>query len=148
MESMPMPDRKLEAIAPADLQRVWPLIRDEVAIVEAPDGFIPEDAYAMCRAGDATLFLLHVDDERIGWMVLRLLGRDLHIWLLYARPGFDPMSVFRDDLMMIARNATPHPALKLTFGSSRRGWEKVAPRHGFRLRHVTFECDVDPLNAA
>jgi hypothetical protein len=145
---MPISDRKLEAIAPADLSRVWPSIRDEVAAVEAPDGFIPEDAYAMCRSGEAALFLLNAEGVRIGWMVLRMLGRDLHIWLLHARPGFDPMTIFRDDLMMIARNATPHPALKLTFGSSRRGWERVAPRHGFRLRHVTFECDVEPLNTA
>jgi hypothetical protein len=144
---MPMPDRKLEAVAPAELSRVWPLIRDEVGKVEAPDGFIPEDAYAMCRAGDATLFLLHVDGERIGWMVLRLLGRDLHIWLLYARPGFDPMTVFRADLMEIARRITPHPALKLTFGSTRPGWRRAAPKHGFRMRHVTYECEVDPLNA-
>lgn len=148
METMPITDRKLEAIAPANLPRVWPSIRDEITSVEAPDGFIPEDAYAMCRSGEATLFLLYVDGARIGWMVLRMLGRDLHIWLLYARPGFEPMTIFREDLMHIARNATPYPALKLTFGSARRGWERVAPQHGFRLRHVTFECDVEPLNAA
>lgn len=148
MEAMQISDRKLEAVAPVDLPRVWPTIRSEIATVEAPDGFIPEDAYAMCRAGEAALFLLHVGDERIGWMILRLLGLDLHIWMLYAKPGYEPMSIFRADLMDIARKTTPHAARKLTFGSSRRGWEKVAPRHGFRVRHVTFECDVEPLNTA
>ncbi|MBB2999653.1 hypothetical protein FHX57_001984 [Paraburkholderia tropica] len=138
-------DRKLTAIAPADLARVWPTIRAEVASVEAPEGLIPEDVYAMCRAGEATLFMLHVAGLRIGWTVLRLIGRDLHIWLLYAEPGFDPMSIFRDDLMAVARGATPYPALKLTFGSTRRGWSRVAPRHGFKVRHTTYECDVDSL---
>ncbi|WP_242560136.1 MULTISPECIES: hypothetical protein [Pandoraea] len=137
-----MPDRKLTAVAPADLPRIWPEIRCEVASVESPDGFIPEDAYAMCKAGEAVLFLLSVDDERIGWMVLRLLGTDLHIWLLYARPGHDPMTVFRGDLMTIAKGANP-PARKLTFGSSRPAWGKVAPKHGFRVRNVVYECDVD-----
>lgn len=137
-----MPDRKLTAVAPADLSRVWPEIRSEVASVESPDGFIPEDAYAMCKAGEAVLFLLSVDDERIGWMVLRLLGTDLHIWLLYARPGHDPMTVFRGDLMTLAKGANP-PARKLTFGSSRPAWGKVAPKHGFRVRNVVYECDVD-----
>ncbi|VVE57752.1 hypothetical protein [Pandoraea anhela] len=137
-----MPDRKLTAVAPTDLPRVWPEIRSEIASVESPDGFIPEDAYAACKAGDAVLFLLTVDGERIGWMVLRLLGADLHIWLLYASHGHDPMTVFRDDLMAIAKGSNP-PARKLTFGSSRRGWGKVAPKHGFRVRNVVYECDVD-----
>lgn len=141
-----MPDRKLDAVLPVDLPRVWPLIRDEVATVEAPDGFIPEDVYALCRSGEAALFLLHIDGERIGWTVLRLLGTDLHIWLLYAKPGYDPMTVFRNDLMEIARGAKPNPARKLTFGSARRGWEKIASRHGFKVRHVTYECEIDPLN--
>lgn len=133
-------DRKLEAIAPADLSSVWPLIREEVAAVEAPDGFIPEDAYAMCRANEATLFLLHVNGGRAGWMVLRILGADLHIWLVYAENGHDVLTVFRPDLMEIARTAR---ARKITFGSTRRGWERVAPQHGFKLRQVVYECDVD-----
>lgn len=145
MEAMPISDRKLMAIPPADLAKVWPLIRDEVASVEAPDGFIPEDVYALCRSAEATLFVLLIDGERIGWTVLRLLGRDLHIWLLYAKAGFDPMTVFRPHLMDIARNATPQPALKLTFGSSRKGWFRVAPKHRFRVRQTTFECDVETL---
>lgn len=140
---MPISDRKLIAIPPADLAQVWPSIREEVASVEAPDGFIPEDAYAMCKANEATLFTLAVDGGHVGWMILRKLGTDLHIWMLYARPGFDPMTVFRADLMQIARDAG---ASKLTFGSSRRGWEKVASHHGFHVRHVTYECDLDALN--
>jgi len=146
METMSISDRKLIAVPPGDLGRIWPQIRSEVASVEAPDGFLIEDVYAMCRSGEAALFVLNVDGERIGWTVLRLLGRDLHIWLLYAKPGFDPMSVFRPHLMDIARTATPLPALKLTFGSARKGWAKVAPKHQFRVRHTTFECDVESLD--
>lgn len=134
-------NRKLEAIAPADLSRVWPLIRDEVATIEAPEAFIPEDVYATCRANESTLFMLYADDVRIGWMVLRKIGSDLHIWLVYARNGFDVMSLFRPDLMEIARGSGTR---KLTFGSTRRGWERVAPHHGFKLRQVVYECDVEP----
>jgi len=131
---------KLEAVAPSELGAVWPLIRDEVAGIEAPDHFIPEDIYCACKTGESTLFLLSVDGKRIGWMVLRLLGSDLHVWMLKADSGNDVLSLFRAELMNVARAAK---ATMLTFGTKRRGWDRVAPGHGFQLRQVVYECSVD-----
>lgn len=131
--------KRLEAISPKNLGAVWPSIRDEVSSIESPD-CIPEDVYSECKLNHASLFLLHVNDERIGWMVLKVIGGvDLHIWMLHAKNGYDVMSVFRQDLMDMAKQAN---VSNLTFGTKRRGWDKVAPKHGFSVRSTIFECPV------
>src|SRR5579859_5524208 len=132
--------KELLAVAPADLVTVWPTIRQEAAAIEAPDGFLPEDIYAMCKSNGATLFLLHVDGVRVGWMVARLMLPDLHIWMLRADNGYDVMHLFRDELMELARRAQ---ATKLTYGSTRKAWAKVAQSHGFKMRMIVYECPVD-----
>jgi hypothetical protein len=132
---------KIVAVAPADLATVWPLIREELDTVEKPDGFISEDVYAMCKTGNAAFFFLEVDDKRAGWMVLRLMQPDLHIWMVRADNGYDVMTTFRPQLMEMARGAN---AQKLTFGSTRKAWAKVASEHGFKMRMIVYEINVEP----
>ena len=136
--------KTLMAIAPADMPRYWPEIREEVASIEAPDGFIPEDVYSMCRQGQAYLFFMMVDGVRAGWIVVRTLGSDLHIWQVKAKIGYDVLRVFRDELMQLARNAN---AGKITYGSTRQAWNKIAAAHGFKVRVVIYESPIDPAPA-
>lgn len=135
-------EKKFEAIAPANFKAAWLRIKDEVASIKSPDGGIPEDVYHMCMKNDATLFLLYVDNERVGWLLLRLLGTDLHVWETYAKNGAHVLEVFRDELMNVARQAK---ATKITFGSNRAAWQKVAISNGFKPRMTIYECDIDPL---
>ena len=135
-------NKSFNAIAPANFKVVWQEIKHEVASIKSPDGGIPEDVYFMCMKGDATLFLLFVDNERVGWVLLRLLGTDLHIWETYAKNGANVLEIFREDLMAVARQAR---ATKLTFGSSRAAWQKVAISNGFKPRMTVYECDIDPM---
>lgn len=134
--------KQILAISPADLVRFWPEIREEVARIEAPDGFIPEDVYAMCKTNQATLFFLMIDEKRVGWMVCRLMLPDLHIWQVHADNGYDVLHVFRDDLMNLARQAG---ASMLTYGSTRKAWAKVAGDHGFKMRMIVYEAQLDPI---
>lgn len=137
-----MSDRQLIIVQPPELRDVWPTIRLELDGIRMPDGSIQEEVFLACANGGAVLCLLSVDGKRVGWMILRHLMRDFHIWLLYGINGYDVMSVFRADLMQMARVAG---ANMLTFGSARRGWGKVVDRHGFKIRCVTYECPVDDL---
>lgn len=142
MEGMQVSDRELIIVQPHDLRDVWPAIREELLSMSPADGVIPEEVYMACAQGSAALCMLHVDGRRVGWMVLRHLTRDFHIWLLWAQNGYDVMAVFRADLMAMARAAG---ASVLTFGSSRRGWERVAGFHGFKVRSTVYECSIDDL---
>ena len=131
----------LLAIAPNDLPKFWPEIREEVASIEAPDGFIPEDVYTMCRQGNATLFFMMIDGVRAGWMVIRVLGTDCHVWQVKAKMGYDVLRVFRPELMQLARGAN---CTQVTYGSTRNAWNKVAASHGFKVRMVVYESPIDP----
>lgn len=134
--------RQLVAIPPHDLSAVWPDIRSDVASIETPDGFIPEDVYFACKSNNAVLFFLTEEGKRVGWMVCRPILPDLHIWQLKADAGYDVLRTFRSQLMELARNAG---AKNITYGSSRKAWVKVAQEHGFKPRMVIYEAPVDAL---
>lgn len=129
------------AVAPNQLNSIWPDIRDQVLTLETPDEMIAEDVFLHCKTGQASLFLLLVDDKRVGWMVLRQIGNAIHIWQLYADNGYDVLHQFRDELMGIARGV--QGATKITYGSSRAAWQKVAPKHGFKMQIIVYECPID-----
>lgn len=132
--------KRLIAIQPNDLSLVWPEIRAEVATIETPDGLIPEDVFMACKSNNAVLFMLQVGEKRVGWMVVRNFGTDLHIWQLRADNGYEVMTSFRSQLMEIARNAG---CTKITYGSTRKAWATVAPQHGFKMRMIVWEAPVD-----
>lgn len=134
--------KTLVAISPNDLSHIWPEIRAEVATIETPDGLIPEDVFMACKSNNAVLFMLNVGQKRVGWMVVRNFGTDLHIWQLRADNGYEVMTSFRPQLMEIARNAG---CTKITYGSTREAWNKVSKQHGFKIRMVVYECPVDSL---
>lgn len=136
-----MSQKHFIAVAPAELVTVWPEIREQVATIQAPDGFLPEDVYLACKTGNATLFFLMDGEHRVGWVVARLMPPDLHIWQLKADAGYDVMTTYRAELMQLARQAN---ATTLTFGSTLKAWAKVAPSHGFKMRMIVYECKVDP----
>lgn len=135
--------RKLVPVPPAQIGAVWPRLRDPMASIESPDGWIAEDVYCALRNGTATLYLVVIDEEEAGFVVLRSIGgfdgQRLHIWLLHARSGVDVMAEFSDELDNIARSIN---ASIITFGTTRRGWAKVAPRHHFTVRETVYQRKI------
>jgi len=134
------PVKTIEAIQPAKLKDVWPSIREDVASMDSPDHVIPEEVYAMCFTNQATLFILKLDGEPVGHAVVRLILPDLHLWQLHNKPGMDCMHLFKPELQELGKNVG---ARHITFGTSRRGWVKVAEELGFKPRMMVFEMPVD-----
>lgn len=135
--------RALIPVAPDGLGAVWPRLRAPLATIEAPDGWLPEDVYVTLKMGGATLYLIVIDDKEVGFLILRNVkdfdGARLHIWLLYANSDVDVMAEFSDQLDEIARGIN---ASTITFGTTRRGWEKVAPRYHFSVRETIYQRKV------
>jgi hypothetical protein len=135
--------RSLKPVAPAQIGAVWPRLRAPLEDTGASDGTIPEDVYCAIKMGGASLHLLMVDDVECGFVVLRGIqdfdGARLHIWVLYAKSDVDVMAEFSDELDNLARNIN---AAKITFGTSRRGWERVAPRYHFQVREIVYERKI------
>jgi len=130
-------------IAPTQVSAVWPRLRAPMREIESPDGWIVEDVYFALVSGAATLYLLEVDGKEVGFVVLRSLadfdGKRLHIWILYSRSDADVMAEFSDDLDAICRGIG---ASRITFGTTRRGWARVAPRYHFTVRETVYERKI------
>lgn len=137
--------KRLQQIAPAQLGAVWPRLRDALEETGSSDGCIPEDVYCAVKMGGASLHLLLIDEVECGFLVLRGIqdfdGVRLHIWVLYAKSDVDVMAEFSDELDGMARSIN---ASRVTFGTSRRGWEKVAPRYHFQVREIVYERKIKP----
>jgi hypothetical protein len=133
-------NRTLEAVPPARLGTVWPRLRARFAKVETPDGWIVEDVYAAIKTSSATLFLILDGGLEVGVLVLRLVadydGPRLHIWILQSDADFDVMTEFSAVLDDLGRRAN---AGRITFSSTRSGWARVAPQHGFVLREAIYQ---------
>jgi hypothetical protein len=135
----------LKAVQLENLTEAWQLIRDDIATISRADGWLDADVYMTIRSNGATLFLIYdADLQYAGFAVLRLMsefdGPRLHLWILYAKDAeFDVIDEFEEDLMNIARAAK---AQRVTFGTTRPGFEKIATRRGFKLREVVYERAV------
>jgi hypothetical protein len=135
-----IPVKSTEAIAPADLKKVWPSVREHVANMDAPDHAPVEEVYAMCFTNQATLFILKVDDYPIGHAIVRLTLPDLHLWQVYGKTGYDVLELFKPEMMELAKKVG---ATYITFGSSRMAWKKVGLELGFKPRMIVYEMVVE-----
>lgn len=133
-------ERQMIAIPPNKLKDVWPTIREKVVSIESPEAIIPEEVFAMCASNQATLFMLNVGGKNVGFMVVRLILPDLHLWLVHGENGYEIMKTFRADLMRLGRDTN---ATKITFGSRRRAWQEVSKDHGFTVRMIVYEAPVE-----
>lgn len=135
--------RTLIPIAPTQVGAVWSRVRDPLLTLSRGDGWIPEDIYCACIQGGATLYMIDIDGAEVGFLVLRSIndfdGRRLHIWVLHARSDVDVMTEFSDALDTIGRSIQ---ATRITFGTTRRGWEKVAPRYHFSVRETVYQREI------
>ena len=133
----------LVTVPPEQLAAVWPRLRDSIISIEQPDGWLPEDVYCAVKMGGASLYLVMVNDIEVGFLVLRALqdfdGPRLHIWILHAYSDADVMAEFSDKLDDLARQIK---ATRITFGTTRRGWEKVAPRYHFSVRETIWKREI------
>jgi hypothetical protein len=139
------PQKEFIAVGPAGIEMTWPSIRDDLATIDNPDGTPLEEIYYMLKSNQATLFLLRMNGEQVGFVIVRLILPDLHLWLVKAKNGYDCMEVFRPEIMHIARNGG---AKFVTFGSRRRAWQDVAKDHGFAVRTITYFCPVEQVQGA
>lgn len=135
--------RTLIPIASTQLGAVWSRVREPLLTLSRGDGWIPEDIYCACMQGGATLYMIDIDGAEAGFLVLRSIndfdGRRLHIWVLHARSDVDVMAEFSTELDGIGRSIN---AVRITFGTTRRGWEKVAPRYHFSVRETVYQREI------
>lgn len=140
-------NKALIAIRPAEMRAHWDKIRPGLlSLIERgqnPGGWLPEDVFFMALQGQITVFLIEVNGEDDGFLILRKIDEfgssRLHIWVLYSLTNKDVMAIFSDDLDVIANTAG---CTSTSFGTTRKGWEKVAPKYGYSIQEVVYSRPV------
>ena len=95
------------------------------------------------RKDACSLYNLWEDGDRVGFCIVRsedtLQGKCLHIWVLYHEGIGDPMEEHSEFFNDMARSIK---ASFITFSTTRKGWMKLAPNYGFKLRELVFQREV------
>jgi hypothetical protein len=126
---------QLKYVNPNELKQVWNQIKPSLCnISELGGDWIPEDAYCDIKIGKAQLYLAIKDNYFIGYVILQVFNTTLHIWAAYGN------NVLEDGLKEIIDLAHQMNAKEITFSSYRKGFEKVAPKLGFKPYTWRFEC--------
>ena len=119
-------------VNPQELRNWWGFVRpglDEI-LRKSPENWIPEDVYADCMNGRTMLWVFSVNDKAIGFAVLELKGDVLHCWCGWA----NSVGHFESAVKCVSEIAKESGSRFVTFESWRSGWNRIAPKFGFKPR--------------
>lgn len=103
---------------------VWPYISHLESFASDPNNVLRE-----LLEGNARLTILFDDKEIAGFYIgYRQPDNGYFVWVGHLNKGYDLAEGF-DHIKNTARNMG---CSHIIFGSERRGWERVARKHGFR----------------
>jgi hypothetical protein len=118
----------LQYIPPNNLRQVWSQIKPSLESMASRSTWIVEDAYSDIKEGRANLYLTLDKDYFTGYIITQTLGDKLHIWAAYNTNN----DVLKDGLEATKELAKQQGLSEITFISPRRGWDKIAPKLGFK----------------
>lgn len=119
-------------IEPKDLRNWWKFVKPglEDILKKSPEYWIPEDIYADCYSGKAMLWVFSENNYPVGFAVLTNRGESLHCWCGWA----NSVGHFKSAVKCVSEIAKAGGSKFVTFESWRSGWERLAPKFGFKPR--------------
>lgn len=135
----------LEWVKPDELHEIWETIRPGLLEVNKhATGWIIEDVYMAIKTTHSVLHLGYIAGEYAGFIVTSNekvpRGTIINIWCLYHVNN--DFSLFEENIEQVRSWAKNIGAYAIRMQSPRRGWEKQAPKLGFRPIHTVYELDV------
>ncbi len=120
---------KLKEIPAGDIRGLWKNLRPSLEEISIPAGdWIPEDIYCELVSGKAVLYMGYDKDLFQGYLITKVLGNSLYVWVAYGVSN----GVFVKTMPAVVELCQEMRIKKVFFGSVRRGWEKLAPKLGFK----------------
>jgi trehalose/maltose hydrolase-like predicted phosphorylase len=119
---------QLKYVYPNELKQVWSQIKPSLEDMASRSTWIVEDAYSDIKEGRANLYLTINNNYFTGYIITQTLGQTLHIWAAYNTNN----DVLKDGLEATKELAKQQGLSEITFISPRRGWDKIAPKLGFK----------------
>ncbi|KII34850.1 hypothetical protein NL64_06190 [Pseudomonas fluorescens] len=99
------------------------------------------DIYGTLMRGDAQMTVMVEDQQLVGLFTTKVNGDALHVWHAYVRPGAARDTLQRG-LAECELQAGERGCTRLTFGTQRRGWLRLAPMLGYELAEFKFTKEV------
>ncbi len=121
----------LHYIPKDQLRTHWEFIKHGLEIVRSkghPE-WIVEDVYCDCYENRSMLFLAIVDNIPQGFAVLQPIGNTLHVWAAWSTLSEQHFTQAFKEIQEIAKQGGKS---KVTFTSTRKGWERKAREMGYR----------------
>ena len=132
-------------VNPVDIHQYWPVIKEGVeSICKSHDHWIPEDLYTSIKTGSINCHVGYIGNRYVGFITTQQqqaeTGNKLHVWAAYSSGrDFDILSESVGKLKEWAANIN---ANRITFSTTRKGWEKQAPKLGFNKSLITYEMQL------
>jgi hypothetical protein len=119
-------------IEPKDLRSWWHFVKPglEEVLRKSPENWIPEDVYADCMNGKVMLWVFSENNHPVGFAVLAVRSDALHCWCGWA----NSVGHFKSAVECVSEIAKAGGSKFVTFESWRSGWERLAPKFGFKPR--------------
>lgn len=133
-----------------ELYDIWPKIRAGINAIEKRCKGIfyrPEDVYHEIKCKRATLLIGTISNKYQGFAIINSTqypdGQGMHIWTMHNAED-DPEFV-NNFFKVIDQIATLSGVVRVTFSSSRRGWQKKGLDVGYRPTATTqtYERDIN-----
>lgn len=122
---------RLVALPPNDFRSAWDYFKQNLLniLTKGEESWIPEDIFLEVMTGRSAAFLVEADGAVSGGMVTTARGETLHVWVLWDTSGH--LQDIFEEVRQMAKAAGFRYG---SFETRRRGWDKVAPKLGFRPR--------------
>jgi|GEM_PF-3611126 len=101
------------------------------------------DVYLELMRGGAQMTTINEGDAVVGLFTTKVVDDALHVWHAYLRPGTDPKAL-RFGLEECEIQCHERDCKRLTFGTQRRGWLRLAPTLGYELAEFKFTKEIQP----
>ena len=125
------PPISFEFVHPKDIRSVWWFVKPglENVLNKSKEAWIPEDIYAEAKAGTAFIYVASNGLGFIGGFVIKPTPEGLLVWAAWGEAGYR-----QDAFQWLQAEARRIGAHRIFFETNRRGWDKIAPKFGFRPR--------------
>jgi len=130
---------EFEIVHPDDLQKSWPLALAGVQYTREKLGASWDEftVYHELACEASELILVYANGAFAGFFVITV-GKDcLFIWIAYSALAGD-IDIFDITLNELEALAKENDLRDIKFGSTRKGWEKVAEKHGFVFEEIRY----------
>ena len=106
--------------------------------------WVPADIYVALKNKEADLYIGYEKDKNVGFLVTSTQqnhggGPTLYVWAAYQDPKCD---YSKDGFDLLDRLANQLHADNIEFQTSRKGWSKVAPKHGYELVSYVYRKEL------